>query len=67
MSIPPGVRSGQRFRLANKGYPGENGKRGDQLVEIQIVTPKTISPQERELYEKIREIETFKPRADLLS
>jgi curved DNA-binding protein len=66
MTIPPGVRSGQRFRLANKGYPSENGKRGDQLVEIQIVTPKNISPQERELYEKIREVETFKPRSDLL-
>jgi curved DNA-binding protein len=66
MSIPAGVRSGQRFRLANKGYPNEAGKRGDQLVEIQIVTPRTISQEERELYEKLRQIETFKPRADLL-
>jgi curved DNA-binding protein len=67
MTIPPGVRTGQRLRLANKGYPNENGKRGDQLVEIQIVTPKNITSEERELYEKLREIETFKPRADLLS
>lgn len=67
MTIPPGVRSGQRLRLANKGYPTENGKRGDQLVEIQIVTPKNISQEEKELYEKLRQIETFKPRADLLS
>jgi len=66
MTIPPGVRSGQRLRLANKGYPVENGKRGDQLVEIQIVTPKNISQEERELYEKLRQIETFKPRANLL-
>jgi curved DNA-binding protein len=66
MTIPAGVRSGQRFRLGNKGYPGETGQRGDQLVEIQIVTPKNITAQERELYEKLREIETFKPRADLI-
>lgn len=66
MSIPQGVRAGQRFRLANKGYPNEAGKRGDQLVEIQIVTPKTISQEEKELYEKLRQIETFKPRADLI-
>lgn len=66
MSIPQGVRSGQRFRLANKGYPQENGKRGDQLVEIQIVTPKTITQEERELYEKLRQIETFQPRADFI-
>jgi curved DNA-binding protein len=66
MTIPPAVRSGQRFRLANKGYPVEGGKRGDQLVEIQIVTPKNITPEEKELYEKLREIESFKPRADLI-
>ncbi|MDZ8224236.1 MULTISPECIES: J domain-containing protein [unclassified Nostoc] len=67
MTIPQGVRSGQKFRLGNKGYPSDDGKRGDQLVEIQIVTPKNISQEERELYEKLRQIETFKPRADLLS
>ncbi|WP_392531716.1 DnaJ C-terminal domain-containing protein [Nostoc sp. C117] len=66
MTIPPGVRSGQKFRLGNKGYPSDDGKRGDQLVEIQIVTPKNISQEERELYEKLRQIETFKPRADLI-
>ncbi|MEB3151410.1 MAG: J domain-containing protein [Sphaerospermopsis sp.] len=66
MTIPPAVRSGQRFRLANKGYPAESGKRGDQLVEIQIVTPKNITEEERQLYEKLREIESFKPRADLI-
>jgi curved DNA-binding protein len=66
MNLPAGVRSGQRLRLANKGYIDDEGRRGDQLVEIQIVIPKTISPQEKELYEKLRRIETFNPRADLL-
>ncbi|MBF2014535.1 MAG: J domain-containing protein [Rivularia sp. T60_A2020_040] len=66
MTIPPGVRSGQRLRLEGKGYPDEKGKRGNQLVEIQIITPKNITPQERELYEKLREIETFKPRGNLI-
>ncbi|MDH6061117.1 J domain-containing protein [Chrysosporum bergii ANA360D] len=66
MTIPPGVRTGQRLRLANKGYPNDNGQRGDQLVEIQIVTPKNLTSEERELYQKLREIESFKPRADLI-
>ncbi len=65
MKIPAGVRFGQRLRLANKGYPTDNGERGDQLVEIQIVVPRDPSPQERELYEKLRQIETFNPRLDL--
>jgi curved DNA-binding protein len=65
MKLPPGVFSGQRLRLAGKGYPTGNADRGDQLVEIQIVLPKEISEEERELYQKLRQIETFKPRKDL--
>ena len=65
MKLPPGVTSGKRLRLANKGYPTGNGDRGDQLVEIQVLIPKEISEEERELYEKLRQIETFKPRHDL--
>ncbi|MBC7970966.1 MAG: J domain-containing protein [Verrucomicrobia bacterium] len=65
MSIPSGVRTGQRLRLAAKGYPTANGRRGDQIVEIQIMVPRDPSAQERELYEKLRQLETFNPRADL--
>ncbi|MBE9047043.1 J domain-containing protein [Pleurocapsales cyanobacterium LEGE 10410] len=66
VSVPNGVRSGQRLRLANKGYFGQSGNRGDQLVEIQIVTPKEITPAEKELYEKLRELEQFNPRQNMI-
>jgi curved DNA-binding protein len=65
MMIPRGVRPGQRLRLAGKGYPKEIGGRGDQLVEIQIEYPKELTPTEKELYEKLRQTETFNPRASL--
>jgi curved DNA-binding protein len=65
ISLPPGVTSGQKLRLAGKGFPGEEGRRGDQLLEIQIIVPKNPLPAERELYEKLREIESFNPRLDL--
>ncbi|MBE9124968.1 MULTISPECIES: DnaJ C-terminal domain-containing protein [unclassified Coleofasciculus] len=64
MNVPSGVRSGQRLRLAGKGYPID-GVRGDQLVELQIVVPKDPNPQARELYEKLREVENFNPRRSL--
>jgi curved DNA-binding protein len=64
ISLPAGVTVGQKLRLASKGFPDENGKRGDQLLEIQVAIPKTVSQAERELYEKIRSIETFNPRLD---
>ena len=66
VSIPNGVRSGQRLRLANKGYFNKSGERGDQLVEIQIFTPKEISPEEKELYEKLKELEQFNPRKNII-
>ncbi|MGG6292922.1 DnaJ C-terminal domain-containing protein [Leptolyngbya sp. AN02str] len=65
MMVPPGVRTGQKLRMAGKGYMLD-GKRGDQIVEVLVLVPKEISPQERELYEKLRQAETFNPRADLL-
>ena len=65
MNVPSGVRSGQRLRLANKGYPDAEGKRGDQLVEIQIVVPKDPSPQVKELYEQLRQLDNFNPRQNL--
>ncbi|MGB7271674.1 MAG: J domain-containing protein [Geitlerinemataceae cyanobacterium] len=65
MNLPAGVKSGQRLRLSGKGYVSSRGKRGDQLVEVQIVVPVELTPQERDLYQKLREVETFNPRRDL--
>ncbi|MDY7015704.1 MAG: J domain-containing protein, partial [Cyanobacteriota bacterium] len=62
MNVPSGVKPGQRLRLSNKGYLRNDGTRGDQLVEVQIAIPSEISPQERELYQQLRLIETFNPR-----
>lgn len=66
MNVPAGVKSGQRLKLANKGYPNIRGERGDQLVIINIVIPPEVSEEEKELYAKIREVEQFKPRQDFI-
>ncbi len=65
MTIPAGVRSGQSLRLRGKGWPQPKGGRSDQIVKLQIVSPKDLSPSERECYEKIRTNSSFDPRADL--
>ncbi len=64
ISLPMGVTTGRRLRLAGKGFPQENGDRGDQLLEVQIVVPKKISEAEKKLYEELKSIETFNPRLD---
>ncbi|XGB40676.1 MAG: J domain-containing protein [Cyanobacteria bacterium LVE1205-1] len=66
MTLPPGVRGGQRLRLAAKGYPSGSDRRGDQIVELQIIAPKEITPQERELYEQLRQVQSSSPRSRIL-
>ncbi|MEW6498484.1 MAG: DnaJ C-terminal domain-containing protein, partial [Cyanobacteriota bacterium] len=46
MSLPPGVKSGQHLRLASLGCLDGNGRRGDMVVELQIVVPTNPSSQE---------------------
>lgn len=65
MNIPPGVQSRRRLRLAGKGYPVGRDRRGDQIVEIDIVVPSVLSDREKALYEELRQVETLNPRADL--
>ncbi|MGE4263504.1 MAG: DnaJ C-terminal domain-containing protein [Desulfovibrio sp.] len=61
MKIPPGVGSGARLRVRGKGL-GTAGKRGDQMVRIMIQTPKTLSDEERRLWEELAKASAFQPR-----
>jgi curved DNA-binding protein len=53
LKIPPGTRSGQRFRLRGRGLPGSSGGRGDLYVEVQIDMPKKVTDRERELWTEL--------------
>jgi curved DNA-binding protein len=65
MMIPPGVQSGQRLRLTGKGYPIGEGLYSDQIVEIEVVMPTVLDDEEKALYQELRNIERFDPRANL--
>ena len=67
MTIPAGIQSGRKLRLAGKGYGRGAQERGDQIVEIEVAVPQRLSDQESELYEKLRAIESFSPRVDLMA
>ncbi len=64
VNVPAGIRSGQSLRLRGKGWPKRDG-RGDQLVKIVIATPKNLSDDERELYEKLQTVRSSDPRSRL--
>lgn len=65
MLIPPGVQSRQRLRLSGKGYPVGPGLYGDQIVELELVVPTVLDDEEKALYQELRSIERFDPRANL--
>lgn len=62
IKIPPGTQSGKIFRLRSKGLPDVHGRgSGDQLIHVNIWTPKTLDAKDRELLEKIQARPNFKP------
>ncbi len=63
MKIPPATSSGRTFRLPGYGMPKlKGGGHGNQLVTVRIVMPADLTPQERELYEKLMAFRTDSPR-----
>lgn len=61
--IPPGTRSGQRFRIKGKGAPLPGRKvAGDQVVEVSIVPPSFADQRVRELMKELEKIGGPNPR-----
>lgn len=62
IKIEPGTQGGRILRLKGKGVPEVNSyHRGDQLVHINIWTPKALNREEREILEKLQDSPNFKP------
>lgn len=59
MRIPPGTANGQTLRLRGKGAPVlRSGGRGDQYVEVRVVTPRADDERIRAL---LRELAAIQP------
>ncbi|MBU4315486.1 molecular chaperone DnaJ [Patescibacteria group bacterium] len=52
LKVPAGTQSGDKLRLRDKGVPKTRG-RGDQIVIIQVMTPKKVSKKEKKLLEEL--------------
>jgi len=62
IKIPAGTQGGKIFRLKGKGLPALNGYgKGDQLIHVNIWTPKHLSAEERKIIERLKESPNFKP------
>ncbi|MDQ3016452.1 MAG: molecular chaperone DnaJ [Bacteroidota bacterium] len=63
IKIPPGTPSGKIFRLNGKGLPSVQAYgKGDQLIYVDIWTPKKLSDDEKAILEKLKASPNFKPQ-----
>ena len=62
IKIPAGTQAGKIFRLRGKGLPSvQSYGRGDQLINVNIWTPKSLSKEDEALLEQMRESLNFAP------
>jgi molecular chaperone DnaJ len=57
LKVPAGTQTGTVFRIKGKGMPNLGGGRGDLFVVVTLVTPKTLTKDQRKLLEQLAEIE----------
>ena len=56
VKIPAGSQPGKKLRLKGRGLPSGKETRGDFYVMLAITLPKTVSDEERKLWEKLAEL-----------
>jgi molecular chaperone DnaJ len=65
IKIESGVQSGKILRLRGKGIPSVNGYgKGDLLVHINVWTPKTLTKEQRNFFEKMANEDNFIPNPE---
>jgi molecular chaperone DnaJ len=54
LKIPAGIQPGKVLRMRGKGIPSLRGSdRGDELVIVNVSVPKTLTPDQRRLFEEL--------------
>jgi DnaJ-class molecular chaperone len=64
MTIPPGTGGGAKLRIKGQGIE-RGAEKGDQFVEIRVVVPKGLEPEDKALIEKLAAKYPVNARADL--
>jgi len=64
LKVPPLTQNGRNIRLSGLGMPrlGGNGK-GALYARVKVALPQELSPEERELFEKLRAMQKVGPKS----
>ena len=60
VNLPEHIKNGEKVIIENKGYPDENGKRGDLQLIVTMDLPQNITEREQKLYEQLLKMERKK-------
>jgi molecular chaperone DnaJ len=62
INLPAGTSNGAQFELKNLGFPHvDSKKQGSEIITVKIKVPQKLAKEEKELYEKIKQIENKPP------
>ena len=61
LKVPANSDSGRKLRLRGRGLPGKPAA-GDQIVELEVRTPKATTDAQKELYREMEKAFAFDPR-----
>jgi len=65
LKIPSGTQPGDKFKLSGKGAPYVDGYgRGDQIVIVRVITPKSLNKEQKKLFEELKKNEDKKSLLD---
>ena len=59
-NIPAGTKDGTSFRFTGKGRVFKGNRRGDLILTVRVDIPRSISKEQKELWEQLRELEKKK-------
>ncbi|MDY6970660.1 MAG: J domain-containing protein [Spirochaetota bacterium] len=63
LTIPPGVNTGTKLRVKNKGMPNQSGKdRGDQIVKIKVILPDNVDQEFKDFIRNWTKDHSYNPR-----
>lgn len=64
LTIPSGIQSGTQLKLKDKGTSDvRTGKKGDQIVNVIVETPKSLSSEEKKLFEQLKNLDATKKKS----
>ncbi len=64
MNLPAGTQSGRTLRLKGQGWFKKDGTRGDGYAKVRVMIPKSVTEEQRALYEQLQALNTSDKATD---